>query len=182
MPEEPLNAHSLAEAYLFLMATPCETCTQGPVESVSVRSIDSSSSATLAILARCTRCGAESTLSFQFADECRSQKESTLNPTDEPSRILDVGQWVMLYHMILETASREENSIQSRTLKIEAAQCLTEALRFYDDPANDLPPAEAFFNDASSERFRDAPHQFSKTRLLSLRAKLPTPSPRPKGD
>jgi hypothetical protein len=76
--------------------------------------------------------------------------------------------------MIIEAATRETDKTQARHLGIEAAQCLEEALKFYDDVGNDLPPPEAFFTEVSRERFRDAPEQFSKRRLIGLRAKLPS--------
>ncbi|MBI1827521.1 MAG: hypothetical protein HYR83_14190 [Planctomycetes bacterium] len=63
----------------------------------------------------------------------------------------------------------------SRRLAMEAATCLNEALRFYDDE-NDLPSAGAFFTDDSRARFREHPQLFSRQRLLNLRAQLPTPS------
>jgi hypothetical protein len=101
---------------------------------------------------------------------------AVVNPTDEPSRILDVGQWIVLFRMITERAAREIDKIQARHLGIEAAQCLEEALKFYDDVDNDLPPQEALFTEASRTRFRKAPEQFSRRRLIDLRAKLPSGS------
>jgi hypothetical protein len=101
---------------------------------------------------------------------------TVVNPTDEPSRILDVGQWILLFRMSLEAADKEVDKVLARRLGIEAAQCLEEALKFYDEVDNDLPPPEAFFDEASRERFRDAPEQFSRRRLIELRSKLPSPS------
>ena len=46
-PEDPLVAHSLAEAYLYLLATPCGNCGEGPVVAQDVSSEDCVESATL---------------------------------------------------------------------------------------------------------------------------------------
>jgi hypothetical protein len=95
-----------------------------------------------------------------------------INPTAEPSEILDVAQWVMLSGMVAASATSEPDKVRKRRLFIEAAQCLEEALKFYADD-NDLPPAAAFFHDGSRLRFRQSPEHFSRQRLLHLRSKLP---------
>lgn len=102
-----------------------------------------------------------------------ASETAVVNPTEEPSRLLDVGQWIMLYGVIIEAASKEKDRPQARHLELEAAQCLDEALKFYDDPENDLPPPEAIFTEPSRRRLRSAPEQFSRRRLINLRAKLP---------
>ena len=99
-----------------------------------------------------------------------------INATDQPSRIIDVAQWLTLAHVIAEAASRETEKTHARQLGIDAAQCLSEALKFYDEPENDLPPAEAFFHDASRRRFRENPEEFSRQRVLDMRSRLPGPS------
>lgn len=178
MPEEPLIAHSLAEAYLYLMATPCASCGQGPLKGLDARVVsEKERSVTVAIAARCAACQSDTTKAFLLPGGLGSEKSgeaAIVNPTDEPSRILDVGQWIVLFRMITEAASKETDKTQARHLGIEAAQCLEEALKFYDDVDNDLPPSEAFFTDASRERLREAPEQFSRRRLIDLRAKLPS--------
>jgi len=96
-----------------------------------------------------------------------------VNSTDEPSWILDVAQWLTLFSMMTEMAGKESDKTAARRLSLEAAQCLDEALKFYEED-NDLPPTEAFFHQGSRDRFRDHPQQFSRQRLLHLRSRLPT--------
>jgi hypothetical protein len=182
MPDEPLKAHSLAEAQLYLMATPCASCGHGPLKGSDAKPAGFANGGGTAgcrwqVTAVCDACQSTATVAFLLPNDhgIEKQTETTVvNPTDEPSRILDVGQWIVLFRMIIEATTRETDKIQARHLGIEAAQCLEEALKFYDDVDNDLPPSEAFFTGASRERFRDAPEQFSKRRLIGLRAKLPS--------
>ncbi len=179
MPDVPLVAHSLAEAYLYLMATPCGACGKGPLEGSDAHSIDSDQgSASVAIPAACGACGERVDIRFALTEGLGADPNGPpiVNPTDEPSRIIDVAQWVTLFRMITEAAAKEEGKVAARELGLEAAQCLDEALRFYDDGENDLPPAEAFYCESSRRRFADHPQQFSRQRLIDLRAKLPTAS------
>lgn len=117
-------------------------------------------------------------MEFTIAHEGSSSNAaelSAINPTNDPSRIIDVGQWITLAHMFFEQAGAAGSANQARITNLKAAQCLDEALKFYDDPVNDLPPADALFSETSRARFREAPQQFSRQRLLSQRRKLPLP-------
>ena len=96
-----------------------------------------------------------------------------INPSPEPSRIIDVGQWLTLFRVILEAASQAAGRAESRRLGYEAAQCLDEALKFYDEDS-DLPPEDAFFHEATADRFRSHPELFARQRLLAMRDKLPS--------
>lgn len=96
-----------------------------------------------------------------------------LNTSDEPSRLIDVGQWVTLFRLLMEDADADTDKVRSRNSRIQAGQCLTEALKFYDEPENELPPPEAFFSEESRRRFADAPQTFSRSRLIELIARLP---------
>lgn len=194
MPDETLVTHSLAEAFLYLMATSCPSCGQGPLKGEDVRPVGASqcpvgeggreesedgADRLWQITVTCAACKSVTAPTFQLPGnlvEVPAGEAAVVNPTDEPSRILDVGQWIMLFRMIVERAARETDKIQARHLGIEAAQCLEEALKFYDDADNDLPPPEALFTEPSRTRFRKAPEQFSRRRLIDLRAKLPSAS------
>ena len=178
MSEQPLVAHSLAEVYLYLMATPCAGCGRGPLRGGEARaSGDADDKATVVVDVTCEACNSASAMSFRLPgglDPGSGQDPPNVNPTEEPSRILDVGQWLVLFQLLVEEAGQEGNKQRARRLGLEAAQCIEEALRFYDDADNDLPPDEAFFCLASRTRFREAPDQFSRQRLIGLRGKLPS--------
>jgi hypothetical protein len=174
MTPRPLEAHSLAEIQLYLMATPCDACGRGPLERLGKWNTPEHSEVRL--VARCGACGERRKLSFSLPDDHPAEDPRALypvvNPTDEPSEIIDVGQWIVLFRVIIEAAADEEDKIAARRLGYEAAQCLEEAVKFYG-PDDELPPEEAIFTEATRNRRRERPELFSKRRLLEMRAKLP---------
>lgn len=178
MSDKPLAAHSLAEAYLYLMATPCGACGRGPLKGSDPRTMGPSTRRVVVnVSVTCGSCGQESTVDFELPGgltTAESGQAAIVNPSGEPSRIIDVGQWILLFRMIIETASKETDKVLARHLGLEAAQCLQEALVFYDEPDSDLPPPESLFTEASRERFENHPSQFSKKRLIEMRGKLPS--------
>jgi len=175
-----LLAHSLAEAYLYVMASPCPSCGKGPLRGGDTRKIsENGNTCALSLSATCGNCGRRNAIVFRLDRDAPLSSDgpyTVVNPSDEPSRILDVAQWITLFRVITEAASHERNKMEARRLGLEAAQCLEEAIKFYDDAENDLPPPEAFFSEDSRGRFREHPEHFSRTRLLQLRAKLPATS------
>jgi len=170
-----LRAHSLAEIDLYFMATSCACCERGLLKCEGRRPTPDDSRPGVVAEVGCENCGHESVLTFSLSADAPASDGHDLypviNPTDQPSEILDVGQWIVLFRVILEAAAKEENKIEVRRLGYEAAQCLEEALKFYAD--DDLPPPDAIFCDVTLRRRRDHPEQFSKQHLLDLRAKLP---------
>jgi hypothetical protein len=98
---------------------------------------------------------------------------SAINPTDEPSVIIDVGQWLTLAQWLADQSQRQPDRVAARSQAVQAAQCLREALKFYDDPDNDLPPGDAVFTESSRRRLREAPQQFSRERILGDLGRLP---------
>ncbi len=188
-PPAILPIHSLAEAYLYLMVTPCPACGSGSMTADEARVQHDASQQVLTLPVTCKKCNQPQDIAFDtrrvepggFAP-VPPKAVATVNPTDEPSQVIDVAGWVTLFAVIAESVNKGESPAEARFLKMEAAQCLDEALKFYE-PDNDLPPAEAFFSERSQAQFRRQPEVFSFGRLIGLRAKLPTPQtaahPRP---
>lgn len=176
--DSPLFAHSLAEAYLYLMATPCAACGRGPLSGTAPRPVHRDGRRLHLMMAvSCGGCEARSAITFDLpadAAESTAGDAPLINPTSEPSQIIDVGQWLTLFRSIAEAAGRTRDKKEARRLGIEAAGCLEEALKFYDDDENDLPPPGALFHATSKARFREHPEQFSRRRIIQLRSKLPT--------
>lgn len=135
-------------------------------ESASARA---TSTDAVELTAYCASCQAPLTERF----EIDSRALDELNPSAAPSRILDVTDWVSLHSALLELAERQGRAERRRSLKIEAADCLREALKFYADDDNDLPPASACFSPEARDRVRDFPREYSRQRLRDLLAKLP---------
>jgi len=131
---------------------------------------------TVGVAATCGSCRIVTRWKFQLSGLPHAVSEDqapVVNSTNEPSRILDIAQWLTLFRMMTEAAGKELNKPAARRLSLEAAQCLDEALKFFEED-NDLPTKDAFFHDGSRERFHEHPEQFSRQRLLHLRSKLPT--------
>lgn len=181
MSEAALPANTLAEAYLYLMALPCPRCGSGPLHSQPPHQFDRSRTPKIIrvdMCATCQSCDHEVNLSFEYPPPRESAADrlrgiTRLNPNRQPSRILDVGQWLTLFRIILEKASTTSDRTEGRRLGYEAAQCLEEALKFYE-PDNELPPASAFRHEMSKKRLRDHPALFARQRLLDMRTKLPS--------
>jgi len=181
MPDDPLPVHSVAEAHLYLMATACDACGRGPLAAADIRHSRLGEAPLLHLEAACKACGHTRTFVFDISDcpsddaeaSGRPSEQTRINPTDEPSRIIDVVQWLTLFRIIVEAASKEPDRIEARSLGYEAAQCLEEALKFYDED-EDLPPLEAFFHPASRKRFEQNREQFTRARLIDMRSKLPS--------
>jgi hypothetical protein len=180
MTSDPLPAHSLAEAYMYLMATPCPNCGKGPLHGDDARPTPETNRVLLTVPTQCGACSHWQDFVFSVEGDLLSVQAQQaagigvrVNASHHASRIIDVAQWILLFRMISEAAARVEDKQDTRLLGYEAAQCLEEALKFYGAD-NDLPPDRALFHESSRQRRRDYPQEFSRERLIELRAKLPT--------
>lgn len=179
MSTPPLIAHSLAEAYFYLMATPCPDCGKGNLIGGDARGVAGEGGTDrITILATCKACGNRRALLFDLPHGLGTDAGGDLrvvNPSEKPSRIIDVAQWITLFRVITTAAATKSvDKAEARRLGLEAAMCLEEALKFYDDAENSLPPSDAFYYESSRQRFADHPEQFARQRLIELRAKLPS--------
>jgi hypothetical protein len=180
---QPLCAHSWLEAKLYLMATPCPNCSRGPCEPVeeSLGSSPGRSSdpGVRAVIARCAHCGDERELAFGLpVGMSPGSAAEVVNPTSAPSEVLDAGQWISLHYLLTDAAQRAAEKFERRRLMSLAGQCLDEALRFYVDPDDELPPQSALFTNSSRRAFTEHPEKFARQKLRDIRARLPGP-PRP---
>lgn len=178
--DRSLRAHSVAELYLYLMVTPCPNCGRGPLAGDPAKSGVGGSVGRLSVASTCKSCKHHFDLDFDLPADAVSQPDAPLhsakaiiNPTDEPSAIIDVAGWITLFRTITQAAADTPDKVEARHLGLEAAQCLDEALKFYDAD-NDLPPVAAFFSEPSRQLLRDHPQRFAHSRLVDLRSKLPS--------
>ncbi|MBU0717494.1 MAG: hypothetical protein KJ749_04530 [Planctomycetes bacterium] len=180
MDDAPLIAHSLAEVYYYLRATTCAECGKGPLENAHTETVgEEDEHVAVVVKATCRACRMSRTLNFRVPAKFQAIPDDepiTINDTAEASRIVDVAQWIVLARLLAEDAKTESDKVKSRRLKLAAVKCLDEALKFYDEVDNDLPPLEAFFNEGSRRRFQDHPDRFSKKRLIDWRSTLPSPT------
>ncbi len=179
MAATPIKVHSVAEAYLLLMVTPCAACGKGPFEAASHEAIDFDGTHGRKMLARCKACGGEQTFFFDLGDVDAADAAGTpglprINPSDQPSRAIDLAQWLMLFEGIVRAADQTTDRQESRRLGYEAALCLEEALKFYPPGDAEWPDESSFFWDWTLARFREHRHIFARTRLIELRGRLPS--------
>jgi hypothetical protein len=170
--EQPLQAYTVNEAHYYLMVTACRECGKGPwlIEETKQQA---QASDTVTISAKCKNCHARSDFMFtcQHAVPASGAEAEIVNPGDEPSRIIDLGQWLSLFYLLVESASKAPSRPETRRLGYRAALCLAEAMKFYSD--NELPGEEAFFSPLTARAFREHPESFARQRLRTMQAKLP---------
>jgi hypothetical protein len=175
----PLEAHSAAEAHLYLMVTPCKLCGAGRTRCSGSRSSDGEAGPLLTLNTACESCSFESDFVFSLPSGLLAEASAhgsgaaRINPTPHPSQIIDVAQWLTLFRVVTEAAAAQTDKAESRRLGYEAAQCIEEALKFYE-ATNDLPPESAFVTERSRRQLADHPELFARSRLIGLRARLPT--------
>jgi hypothetical protein len=175
----PIKIHSVAEAYLLLMVTPCTACGKGPLEAGRHEAVDLNHGPGRKMRAACKACGQPHEFLFDLGyvdatDAADAAGLPRINASDEPSLAIDTAQWLMLFEGIVQAADRQSDPGEARRLGYEAAQCLEEALKFYPPGGGEWPNESAFFYDWTLARFREHRHIFARTRLADQRRKLPT--------
>jgi len=166
--------HSVAEAYLYLKTIACRRCEQGPLEHTRDLMRTDDAKGGWRIEAQCRRCGAghRVDLAVDPPPTRASAASSAINPTSEPSRAIDLLGWLNLFHAILHASDEAADRETGRTLAMEAAQCLDEALKFYR-PGEEIPDASVFFTEQGRDRLREHPEQFAQSRWRERRLRLP---------
>ncbi len=187
---QPPRAHSQSEACLYLKVTACEACSQGPLElqgRPEAQPRPSGGGATLGRLAaRCAHCGAQQEFVFLWPEPPAAGREAgsggagaePINPTPEPSEIIDAAQWLSLHYLLVESAEPTAAKAEKRRTTSQAALCLGEALKFYAED-DELPPQSAFFTASSRQAYTEHPEKFARQTLRDMRAKLPNVPPSP---
>lgn len=168
--DEPLPAHSPGELRYYLMVTRCSSCSKGPW---TIEEDRPEQGGREIVRAHCNHCGHVKTFRFicEQSDGDKNQAE-LINPTDNPSRIIDLSQWLSLFYMLLESASSEKSAVTARLLGYRSALCLDEAIKFYAD--DELPPTSAFFSEQTLAIFQEHPEKFARQKLRDMQGKLPS--------
>lgn len=181
-----VSAHSVAEAFFYLMARTCHRCGAGPLKPTGGLTKTTDPKAPWRLIGRCPKCATDETFHFLIVPPpTRAEAESNVvNPTTEASKAIDLLGWLTLFQSVLSSAERMTDKQAARQLAHESTMCLDEALKFYG-PGEELPGPEAFFSSASRQRFLDHPQQFAKSKWMDRRSKLPVvatsePAPPPR--
>lgn len=175
MPETPLQANSALEAIHYVHVSVCPTCRTGQLDA-GQPGFDRATGE-MKVVALCMNCGASHLHRFQLTSAVPAldpvSNPGAVNPSGEPSGLIDVVQWVTLSAQLLEAAEATPDRQEARWRKHRAAECLDEALKFYG-PGEELPPAAACFAAGSLDRLRAHPDRFMRQRLVGLRNRLPS--------
>ena len=179
--DQIVYVHSVAETYLYLKVSPCGACHTGSLQPKSDLTRTSASPGGWTLATACTGCGRETPIHFCVnPPPTREQALSPeINPTPHKSSAIDLLGWLTLFQAIIEASRRESDKQAARELAYEAALCLDEAMKFYDDE-NELPGEDAFFSDTSLRRFHDNPQQFARSKWRERRLMLPDTTTRTK--
>jgi len=159
------------------MVASCPACGRGPWEAQE-QSPAPPAGEVASLQARCRHCGVSRQLRFVLDHDCTpgTPEPLAINPTSQPSRIIDLGQWLALYYLFADSAARQEEP-RGRLAQLRAALCIEEALKFYGD--DELPPASAFFTAANRESFRQHPAGYARQKLRDMRSRLPATTAAP---
>ena len=175
-PYGPIHVHSVHEARLFLRVSPCGACGTGPIEPGDKEDL---SKLKTPWIVKCSACGYR--FSILFVRTAGTFPDTTptgfpiINATEIPSKVIDLNQWLALFHLLRDQAGETGDKHESRQIGSLASLCLGEGLKFFsDDPAEQIPPESAFFNEVSLRRFREHPAGFSRDRLEDLRRRMPS--------
>lgn len=170
---KPLSAHSILEARLYMMLQSCAACQTGPPEVINEQLEEEHIDGVVRFDCTCKGCGRSSAARFCIDSRWLAPSEPPLiNAAEEPSKLLDVSQWLTLYHTLRSRSEESPDRIAMRRWAYQAGLCVSEALKFYE-PDNDLAPASAFFSDLAREQARANPTHFTRERLLAMQSKLP---------
>ena len=168
-----LEAHSLNEVRYYLMVSPCPLCGKGPQEITHPQSVQAGQTST--IQTNCKNCEQAGEIQVICQTKLGEGYEGdAINPADEPSRIIDLGQWLSLFYLLIESAATDSSRTSARRGGYQGMLCLSEALKFYGD--NELPPVEAFFTKTTRDIFHRHPEKFTRQGLRDMQSKLPTPA------
>jgi len=170
-------AATAVEAGIYVSLQSCPHCGRGPLVAAEPDKGSSGADAPIIQIAgACLHCRDLSLWPFQIISKIKPEDTAeplVINPTPFPSRIIDVGQWLTLARMWEESANGVDSPRGKRNQLLRVGQCLDEALKFYDEEENDLPPTTGVFHSTSIQRLRDHPEQFSRRRLVNWRRRLP---------
>jgi hypothetical protein len=170
-PETAVHVHSVQEEYFYLMVHHC-AC-GGPWLSESQQVQESGAHPHHRVEAHCFKCQTRRTFLFTLDGHAGSKAPvRQINPTSEPSRALDVAEWMDLAQFYLGRIERLKSSVEKAQSLLDARQCIEEAQKFYG-PDDDGPPPTALWSDAGRKKARSQPENFRRAALAAMLEKIP---------
>ena len=170
-PDEMIHVHGVQEEYFYMMVHRC-AC-GGAWLSGSQRVEETEGRVIHHVAARCHKCRAERTFHFQL-DTHGGPKDPIrqVNPTAEPSRALDVAEWLDLAQFYLGRIDRLDTPTEKSQSLLDARQCIEEALKFYG-PGDEPPPDAALWSDASRRKVARKAGLFRRSTIQAMLARIP---------
>ncbi|MBE3123753.1 MAG: hypothetical protein IMZ65_03030, partial [Planctomycetes bacterium] len=95
-----------------------------------------------------------------------------VNPTPEPSRAIDLAEWLDLARFYLGRAQRLTEAVEKAQSLLDARLCLEEALKFLP-PGADAPPPEALWSGESRRKAAENPDLFKRAAIEGMLGRLP---------
>jgi hypothetical protein len=170
-PETAVHLHGVQEEYFYLMVHHC-AC-GGPWMTESQQIEENGPHPRHRIEARCFKCKSQRTFLFSIDSQGTSKEPvRQVNPTAEPSRALDVVQWMDLAQFYLGRIERLKTPVEKAQSLLDARQCIEEALKFYA-PTDDAPPHTAIWSDDSRKKAAARPETFRRAALVAMLEKIP---------
>jgi hypothetical protein len=170
-PDETVHVHSVQEEYFYMMV---HRCACGGAWLGQEQKVETNGPPLRhRIEAACSGCKTNRTFRFELAappNPAGAVRE--INPTAEPSRALDVAEWVDLAFFYMGRIPRLTQPLDRAQSLLDARQCLEEALKLYP-PDAEAPPADALWSDASRAKVAARPAAYRRSALQGMLAKLP---------
>ncbi len=171
--ETAVHVHSVQEEYFYMMVNPCGC---GGAWFPAGQAIEPTDGRVRhRIEAKCSRCGKERAFPFELPGEAAPggpAQVREINPTDEPSRAVDLAQWLDLAEFYLKRIEGLKDSVRKAQSLLDARLCLEEALKFYG-PEDDAPPDEALWSDAGRKKARRHSDAFRRETLEAMLDRIP---------
>ena len=170
-PEAAVHVHSVQEEYFYLMVHRC-AC-GGPWQTESQQVDESPHRLVHRVEAQCFKCKARRTLHFVL-DSHGGPKGPVrqVNPTADPSRALDVAEWMDLAQFYLGRIDRLKDPVERTQSLLDARQCLEEAMKFYG-PSDEVPPASALWSEAGRAKASARPDTFRREAIAAMLQRIP---------
>ena len=175
-----ITARSPNELTYYLMVHPCKACGGGPIDLADKDDLCKPGKSTSAA-GTCRHCQDTVTITFTCSNVPEDPASLAVSLTSDPSELIDLSQWLGLAYTMLDQAGIAEG-VRAHQLQLQAAACFAEAMKFYQDEDDELPPASAFFAEQAQQAFHDHPEAFARQPIVEHLAKLPPPPPWPQPD
>ena len=171
-PETAVHVHGVQEEYFYLMVHHC-AC-GGPWLTESQHVEENGAHPHHRIETHCFKCKARRTFLFTIDSQAGSKEPvRQVNQTAEPSRAIDVVEWMNLAQFYLGRIEHLKEAVEKAQSLLDARQCVEEALKFYG-PDADAPPPAALWSDASRRKAAAQPGNFRRAAMVAMLEKIPS--------